>query len=63
MRMPEGVCRGPVAGSVRGPKGRHDRAEPLDPVGRRIVLANLSLIAAAYCSFVVWRIMQAMQSN
>jgi|SRR5580692_4752841 hypothetical protein len=40
-----------------------ERAEPLDLKGRRISLALFSLIATAYCSFVVWRIVQAIQSN
>ena len=38
-------------------------AEPLDLKGRRIGLALFSLIATGYCSFVIWRILQAFQSN
>jgi hypothetical protein len=37
------------------------RVEPLDVPGRRLGLAFFALIAAAYCSFVVWRIVQAYQ--
>jgi hypothetical protein len=40
-----------------------DRVEPLDMVGRRISLTLLSLIATAYVSYVIWRILQAFQSN
>jgi hypothetical protein len=40
-----------------------DRVEPLDVVGRRIGLTLFSLITAAYCSFVLWRILQAFQLN
>jgi hypothetical protein len=40
-----------------------DRVEPLDMVGRRIMLSLLSLVATAYCSYLVWRILQAFQSN
>jgi hypothetical protein len=40
-----------------------DRVEPLDMVGRRQGIAFFSLIATAYCSYVVWRIVQAIQSN
>jgi hypothetical protein len=40
-----------------------DRVEPLDPAGGRIALTNFTLIAAAYFSFVGWRIVQAVQSN
>jgi hypothetical protein len=40
-----------------------DRVEPLDMVGRRISLTLLSLITAAYFSYLVWRILQAFQSN
>jgi hypothetical protein len=35
----------------------------LDMAGRRPGLALFSLITAAYCSFVIWRIVQAVQSN
>jgi hypothetical protein len=40
-----------------------DSVEPLDPAGRRIVLTNLSLIVIAYGSFVIWRIVQAIQNS
>lgn len=36
-----------------------DRVEPLDVGGRRIGIILFSLIAAAYCSYVIWRIVQA----
>ncbi len=39
------------------------RVDPSDMTGRRIGIALFSLIAAAYCSFVVWRILQAIQSS
>jgi len=36
-----------------------NRVEPLDVAGRRRGIVLFSLIVAAYCSFVVWRILQA----
>jgi hypothetical protein len=40
-----------------------DRVEPLDMAGRRLGIAFFSLIATAYFSYVIWRILQAFQSN
>jgi hypothetical protein len=40
-----------------------ERAEPWDMAARRLGLALLSLIITAYCSYVVWRIVQAIQPN
>jgi hypothetical protein len=38
-----------------------DRVEPLDAVGRWRGLVLLSLIVVAYCSFVIWRLIQAFE--
>jgi hypothetical protein len=40
-----------------------ERVEPIDVAGRRRQFIALTLVAAAYFSFVAWQVWQAIQSN